>query len=45
MTIEQMKLRLIEVYPGEQWLKRVERMQDGQVVAVFKKFQEQGKIK
>lgn len=45
MTIEQMKARLIEVYPGEIWRKRVECMRDGQVVAVFKTFQEQGKIK
>lgn len=45
MTIEEMKERVIEAYPGEIWRKRVERMQDWQVVAVFKTFQINGKIK
>lgn len=45
MTIEQMKERLVEVYPGEIWGKRVKAMRDKQVVSVFEYFQEQGKIK
>lgn len=45
MTIEQMKERLIEVYPGELWRKRVERMRPAQIVSVFKTFEINGKFK
>lgn len=45
MTIEQMKERIIEVYPGEIWRKRVERMRDWQIVSVYKTFEINGKFK
>lgn len=40
-----MKARIIEVYPGELWRKRVERMREAQIVSVYKTFEINGKFK
>lgn len=44
MTIFEMKQKLRELY-GRRWQKRVDKMSDAQVVAIFKKFVTNGKIK
>lgn len=44
MTIFEMKQKLRELY-GRQWQERVDKMSDAQVVAIFKKFVDNGKIK
>ena len=44
MTIFEMKQKLRELY-GRQWQERVDNMSDAQVVAIFKKFVANGKIK
>lgn len=44
MTIFEMKQKLRELY-GRQWQERVDKMSDAQVVAIFKKFVTNGKIK
>lgn len=45
MQVYEMRLRLIELYPGDRWRKKVEKMSEPQVVAIFKKAQLSGKIK
>lgn len=45
MDTNQMRLRLIELYPGDIWRKKVEKMSDAQVVAIFKRAQSKGQIK
>lgn len=44
MTIFEMKQKLRELY-GRRWQERVDKMSDAQVVAIFKKFVVNGKIK
>lgn len=44
MTIFEMKQKLRELY-GRHWQERVDNMSEAQVVAIFKKFVAQGKIK
>lgn len=44
MTIFEMKQKLRELY-GRQWQERVDKMNDAQVIAIFKKFVANGKIK
>lgn len=44
MTIFEMKQKLRELY-GRRWQERVDKMSDVQVVAIFKKFVANGKIK
>lgn len=44
MTIFEMKQKLRELY-GRQWQERVDKMSDAQVIAIFKKFVTNGKIK
>lgn len=43
MTIFEMKQKLRELY-GRRWQERVDKMNDAQVVAIFKKFVANGKI-
>ena len=43
-TIGEMRRIITKVYPGESWKNRVKRMYDGQVVAIFYSFMENGKI-
>lgn len=45
MSIEQMRAAVISVYPGKKWKERVDRMPDAQVVAIYKSFVQEGKIK
>lgn len=35
LTVEHMRIALIERYPGDKWRHRVERMEDDQVLAVY----------
>lgn len=44
MTVFEMKQKLRELY-GRRWQERVDKMNDAQVVAIFKKFVTNGKIK
>ncbi len=44
MTIFEMKQKLRELY-GRRWQERVDKMSDAQVIAIFKKFVANGKIK
>lgn len=45
MSIEQMRVEIVKVYPGTKWRKRVERMPDDQVLAIYKSFERTGKLK
>lgn len=45
MNTEQMRAEIIKVYPDSiTWPKRVYAMSDSQVVAIFRRFQSDGKI-
>ena len=45
MTTEQMRARLAEVYPGPKWHLRLAKMDDRQVVAIYKCMQRTGQLK
>lgn len=39
-----MKQAILTVYPGEAWVKKVEKMKAGQIMAVYSKFLSEGKF-
>lgn len=39
MNVNQMRVRVAECYPGPRWAKKVQRMSDDQVIAIFYGFQ------
>lgn len=45
MPVEQMRYKVIEVYPGEKWKQKVSKMSDNQVIAVYRNFQYKKKLK
>ena len=45
MTVEQMRAELSRVYAGERWRKKVALMHDNQVIAVYRKFLEENRLK
>lgn len=42
MTIQQMKDAIVTVYDTASWKKKVERMYDDQVIAIYHNFRERG---
>lgn len=44
MTVDQMRAAITDVYPGRKWQKKVEKMHDDQVIAVYHKFLGSGKF-
>lgn len=44
MDSNQMRLRLMDMY-GPSWKAKVQKMSNNQVLAVYRKFQQEGKIK
>jgi hypothetical protein len=38
MSVVQMRESIKKVYPGEKWNKRVSKMSDNQVIAIYNKF-------
>ena len=45
MEVYQMRDRIIEAYPGPNWKKKVDKMSDQQIIALFYSLVKQGKIK
>ena len=45
MGIEQMRAAIAAVYKTSTWRKRVSEMNEGQIIAIYKKFRSCGKIK
>ena len=46
MTPQQMRLELIAAYPlSDKWRRRVERMEDDQVTAIYLRLKKEGKVK
>lgn len=45
MTTEQMRSAVANAYTSLKWRNKVIKMSDAQVVAIFKRLREQGKIK
>jgi hypothetical protein len=45
MSIEQMRRAVEDAYPGEKWRRKVSRMADGQIIAVYHKFLDSRKLK
>ena len=44
MRLDQIKERLIEQYPGEKWKWKVYSMPPAQAIAIYKKFQKEGRF-
>ena len=44
MTIDQMRAAIVDVYPGRKWERKVEKMHDDQVVAVYNNLLRSGKF-
>lgn len=44
MTVEQMRMAIADCYPGREWSRKVDNMSDGQVIAIYRKFESQGKL-
>lgn len=44
MTVEQMRMAISDCYPGREWSKKVDNMSDGQVIAIYRKFESNGKL-
>ena len=44
MNVDQMRKELIKVYPGDAWRRKVNLMYDDQVIAIFYKFERDGKF-
>lgn len=44
MTVDQMRKEIAKVYPGEAWQRKVDRMYDDQVIAIYYKFEKTGKF-
>lgn len=44
MTVQQMRNKIISVYEGMAWRRRVENMPDDQVIAIYYRFLEDGKF-
>ena len=45
MGIEQMRTVILSVYPGDGWKQKVKKMKDNQVMAVYMRFLQEGKLK
>ena len=42
MTVDNMRAAIMDVYPGGKWRRKVEKMYDDQVIAVYNKFLNNG---
>ena len=45
MNVNRMRVRVAECYPGPRWAKKVQLMNDDQVIAIFFRFSKKGIIK
>lgn len=45
MNVNQMRARVSECYPGPRWAKKVQQMNDDQVIAIFYRLSKKGIIK
>lgn len=45
MSVDAMRQAVVMAYPGDNWKKRVQKMSDDQVIAVYKRLRLMGKIK
>lgn len=44
MPVEQMRAAILAVYPGKKWQKKVSKMYDDQVIAIYNSFLRTGKF-
>jgi hypothetical protein len=44
MTVNQMAAKIISVYPNEAWRRKVNRMNDDQIIAIYFNFLDTGKF-
>ena len=44
MKVETMRKEICKAYPSDIWHKRVKKMPDSQIIAIYKKFQVGGKL-
>ena len=44
MSVEQMRAKIIEVYEGDRWRRRVQLMPDNQVIAIYRRMRDRGQL-
>lgn len=44
MTTDQLRVEIMNVYPGEKWKRKVKKMKDAQVLAIYYKMLNDGVI-
>ena len=44
MKVETMRREICKAYPSDIWHKRVKKMPDNQIIAIYHKFQQSGKF-
>lgn len=44
MSTDQMRSEISKVYPGKKWSDKVKKMSDNQVIAIYRKFLQEGKF-
>lgn len=44
MTVDQMRYDISKIYPGVKWKRKVDKMSDNQVIAVYYNFERSGKF-
>lgn len=44
MQVEQMRIKIKFAYTSAAWQERVDRMSDGQVIAIYYRFLKQGRV-
>lgn len=44
MKVETMRREICKAYPNDIWHKRVKKMPDNQIIAIYHKFQQSGKF-
>lgn len=45
MSVDQMRDKVKEAYPGAEWKRKVNNMGENQIIALYYKFRNEGKIK
>lgn len=45
MSVEQMRSEIAKAYQGDDWAKKVKKMTDAQVIAVYYRLLDQGRLK
>lgn len=45
MGVEQMRSAIVKAYPGKKWADKVKKMSDNQVIAIYNRLLQSGKLR